>query len=86
MISDPLMHPEVGKDCLPWLFTSLSLFNIQSDHDSSHDIVQLKVFSRACGIRVVAIDATLSDCEIGVDGLEIVLSSYFGYSDIRTGM
>ena len=30
----------------------------------------------------MAIDATLGDGEIRIDGLEIALASYFGYSDI----
>jgi hypothetical protein len=43
------------------------------DHETAHDVIQLKVLFRAVRMGIVTANAGLADGAVGVDGLEIGL-------------
>ena len=52
------------------------LLHRNADHDRSHDIIDLEVPFGAILMGIVAADASLGYCEIGIDGLEVTGPSF----------
>lgn len=69
---------------LPSDATGRLLPQLNTDHDRTHDIVELEVSLRAIGMSIVATDTGLGNGQIGVHRFKIPVCTYLRDSGVGT--